>query len=64
MKDIAFREKELKIWTNVFPEAEVFQLERVGHYVQEEGAHELSHLVKRFLNPKLADTGNNLNPGG
>lgn len=51
MKDIAFREKELNQWSAAFPHAEVVRLPTVGHYVQEEGAHDLGPAVKRFLNP-------------
>ena len=40
MKDIAFREKELKTWLNSFPSSEVVHLGNVVLYVQEEGAGE------------------------
>lgn len=36
MKDIAFREKELKRWMETFPEANVKRFEKVGHFVAEE----------------------------
>lgn len=49
MKDIAFREKELKVWSGTFPSADVVRLDKVGHYVQEEGVEELGLAVSRFL---------------
>lgn len=49
MKDIAFREKELKVWSGTFPGADVVRLDKVGHYVQEEGVEELGLAVSRFL---------------
>jgi haloalkane dehalogenase len=49
MKDIAFREKELRVWTDALPEAEVLALEDVGHYVQEEAPDRLGEAVERFL---------------
>jgi len=36
MKDIAFREKELRRWERTFPEARTVRLASSGHYVQEE----------------------------
>ncbi len=50
MKDIAFREKELKVWSETFPDADVVRLKTVGHYVQEEGKTELAQAMRRFLN--------------
>jgi len=55
MKDIAFRENELKVWANAFPEAEVVKLENVGHYVQEEGADRLSQHGNHFLKSTVGD---------
>lgn len=49
MKDIAFREQELRTWTQAFPEAEVVKLADVGHYVQDEGADALGRHVRQFL---------------
>lgn len=49
MKDIAFREKELNTWIDVFPEAQVIRLENAGHFVQEEAVEELGMAVKAFL---------------
>lgn len=36
MKDIAFREKELNRWCELFPQAPVTELPDVGHFVSEE----------------------------
>ncbi len=49
MKDIAFREKELKRWEGAFPEARKIRLRSVGHFVQEEAPDELAAAVVPFL---------------
>lgn len=49
MKDIAFREKELKQWERTFPAARSIRLQTVGHYVQEEAPAELAAAVGPFL---------------
>jgi haloalkane dehalogenase len=49
MKDIAFREKELKQWERTFPEARTVRLSSVGHFVQEEAPDELAEAVVPFL---------------
>jgi haloalkane dehalogenase len=49
MKDIAFREKELKRWESTFPKAQSVRLSSVGHYVQEEAPAELAGSVVAFL---------------
>jgi len=49
MKDIAFREKELKRWERTFPEARSIRLSSVGHYVQEEAPEALAEAVVPFL---------------
>lgn len=36
MKDIAFREKELKRWMELFPAARVIRYEDAGHFLSEE----------------------------
>jgi pimeloyl-ACP methyl ester carboxylesterase len=41
MKDIGFREKELKTWMNAFPLAKVVRFEDAGHFVAEEKPAEL-----------------------
>lgn len=49
MKDIAFREKELKNWIKSFPHAKVIRYEDAGHFVSEEKASELTGEIKNFL---------------
>lgn len=49
MKDIAFREHELKVWESAFPEAHVIRLENVGHFVPEEAVSELGEAARTFL---------------
>lgn len=49
MKDIAFREKELKQWERAFPQAQSVHLDTVGHYVQEEAPDDLANAVVPFL---------------
>jgi haloalkane dehalogenase len=49
MKDIAFRDKELKRWESTFPEARSVRLSTVGHFVQEEAPNELAEAVVSFL---------------
>ncbi len=49
MKDIAFREKELRRWQEAFPHANVTRLEGVGHYVQDEAGETLVDLMQTFL---------------
>jgi len=49
MKDIAFRPRELRRWTEAFPHAEVLELAGAGHFVQEEAPAELGAALERFL---------------
>lgn len=49
MKDIAFREKELRHWQQAFPAARTVELATVGHFVQEEAPDELAAAVVPFL---------------
>ena len=49
MKDIAFRDKELKQWERTFPEARSVRLSTVGHFVQEEAPNELAEAVVTFF---------------
>lgn len=49
MKDIAFRDKELRRWEQTFPEARYLRLEGVGHFVQEEASNELAEAIIPFL---------------
>lgn len=46
MKDIAFRDKELKRWERTFPEARSIRLDGVGHFVQEEAPEALAEAVE------------------
>jgi len=46
MKDIAFREHELKRWQQLFPAAEVTRFADAGHYVQEERGEEIAALIR------------------
>jgi haloalkane dehalogenase len=54
MKDIAFREKELKRWESAFPAARTMRLTSVGHFVQEEAPDELAAAVVPFLQESSA----------
>lgn len=47
MKDIAFREKELRRWNEAFPSAKVWRLAGVGHFVAEEAPEELAQAIRR-----------------
>ena len=49
MKDIAFREKELKIWESLFSNSKTVRLDFVGHYVQEEEREKLCPVILDFL---------------
>jgi haloalkane dehalogenase len=49
MKDIAFREQELRRWQSLLPHAETHRLPTVGHYVQEEMGPALVPIVRGFL---------------
>ena len=53
MKDIAFREKELKRWERAFPDARTIRLDSVGHFVQEESPDELADAVVAFLEKQM-----------
>jgi haloalkane dehalogenase len=48
MKDIAFREEELRRWETVFSKAHPVRLPTVGHFVQEEAPQELARAVGAF----------------
>jgi haloalkane dehalogenase len=49
MKDIGFREKELKTWMNAFPRAKVVRFEDAGHFVEEEKPDELFGEIKNLI---------------
>jgi haloalkane dehalogenase len=49
MKDVEFRDKELRRWERAFPNAHTVRLDGVGHFVQEEAPDELANAVITFL---------------
>lgn len=49
MKDIAFREGELKRWESLFTDCRVKRFEDTGHFVQEEQGSGLNPLIEDFL---------------
>ena len=49
MKDVAFRDKELKRWQQVLPNSLTLRLNTVGHFVPEEAPEELGEAVLAFL---------------
>jgi haloalkane dehalogenase len=48
-KDIAFRDKELEIWRNLFKNCEVTVFDDAGHYPQEEKPEVIIPEIKKFL---------------
>lgn len=50
MKDVAFREKELRRWQQALPNSSALRLDSVGHFVPEEAPEELGKAITRFLN--------------
>ena len=48
MKDIAFREKELKTFEGLFPQARVLRFPDAGHYLPEEKPEELAAEIERL----------------
>jgi haloalkane dehalogenase len=54
MKDIAFREKELRRWQQASPRADTLRLAPAGHYVPEEAPDELEEAVTAFFTGKGA----------
>jgi len=49
MKDIAFRENELRRWQEFFPQAQVTRFEAVGHDVQDEAGEMMVSLIDAFI---------------
>lgn len=49
MKDVAFREKELKRWQTTLPNSITLRLNMVGHFIPEEAPDELGEAVENFL---------------
>jgi haloalkane dehalogenase len=47
--DIAFREKELRRWVEIFPEATVIRLARCGHFLWEDASDECVDAVRSFM---------------
>jgi haloalkane dehalogenase len=49
MKDVAFREKELKRWMDAFPLARVVRYEDAGHFIPEEKPEELIGEIENLM---------------
>lgn len=49
MKDIAFKQKELDRWKELFPAAEVVCFPEAGHFVQEEEGEEIAQAMQKFF---------------
>ncbi|MBI5005850.1 MAG: alpha/beta fold hydrolase [Nitrosomonadales bacterium] len=49
MKDVAFREQELKRWQQALPNSITLRLGSVGHFVAEEAPEQLGEAVENFL---------------
>ncbi len=49
LKDLGFREKELKVWENLLTQKKIFRLKRVGHFPQEERGHRLALELKNWM---------------
>ncbi len=49
MKDIAFREKELRYWIKHFPDAEEVRLLGAGHFVADEEPEALIDVIEALL---------------
>jgi len=49
MKDIAFREKEMRRWLGIFSSPELVKFKGAGHFVQEDAGFDLNDAVWRFL---------------
>ena len=49
MKDIAFREQELRRWQELFPKAQVTRFATAGHYVQDEQGEAIAKLIGDFM---------------
>lgn len=49
MKDVAFREKELRHWQQLLPNSVALRLGTVGHFVAEEAPQELGDALENFL---------------
>ncbi|MFH2140238.1 MAG: alpha/beta fold hydrolase [Pseudomonadota bacterium] len=49
MKDVAFREQELKRWQQTLPNSTTLRLPTAGHYVSEEAPDEVNEVLANFL---------------
>ena len=49
MKDIAFKEKELKRFQKIFPDAETITFDNAGHFPQEEVGEEVAEAIAEFM---------------
>jgi hypothetical protein len=49
MRDMAFKQKELERWQNLFPHAWVECLKTAGHFLQDEEGPVVSEILKTFL---------------
>lgn len=49
MKDIAFKEKELERWKDLFPAARVVCFPEAGHFLQEEEGDQIASVMQEFL---------------
>lgn len=49
LKDLAFKEQELKIWKDLFKSAKVVTFAKAGHYVQEDMNADLCPIIKSFV---------------
>lgn len=49
MKDVAFREQELKRWQQALPNSTTLRLATAGHYVSEEAPDEVNGVLANFL---------------
>jgi haloalkane dehalogenase len=49
MRDIAYREKELHTWEDLFTKSKTVRIKKAGHYVQEEAGPDLVPIITKFL---------------
>lgn len=53
MKDVAFRERELKRWQQALPNSIALHLNEAGHFVAEEAPEQLGEAVENFLKEQI-----------
>jgi haloalkane dehalogenase len=56
LKDIAFREKELNVWIQSFPDSHVIRYHDTGHFVAEEMGDDLAVRIENFLMSRFSQT--------